>query len=41
MIDGLTDPQVWAGFVTLTALEIKGTNFTAVAFNFPKGNEQD
>ena len=26
---------------TLTALEIKGTNFTAVAFNFPKGNDKD
>ena len=24
---------------TLTALEIKGTNFTTVAFNFPKGND--
>jgi hypothetical protein len=26
---------------TLTALEIKGTNFAAVAFNFPKGNDKD
>jgi hypothetical protein len=26
---------------TLTALEIKGTPFTAVAFNFPKGNDKD
>jgi hypothetical protein len=26
---------------TLTALEIKGTSFTAVAFNFPKGNDKD
>jgi hypothetical protein len=25
----------------LTKLEIKGTPFTAVAFNFPKGNEKD
>ncbi len=26
---------------TLTALEIKGTAFNAVAFNFPKGNDKD
>ena len=26
---------------TLTALEIKGTTFAAVAFNFPKGNDKD
>ncbi|MSU25071.1 MAG: hypothetical protein EXS32_14785 [Opitutus sp.] len=26
---------------TLTSLEIKGTAFTAVAFNFPKGNDKD
>lgn len=26
---------------TLTALEIKGTNFTSVVFNFPKGNDKD
>jgi len=26
---------------TLTSLEIKGTTFTAVAFNFPKGNDKD
>lgn len=26
---------------TLTALEIKGTTFTAIAFNFPKGNDKD
>jgi hypothetical protein len=25
---------------TLTSLEIKGTAFTAIAFNFPKGNDQ-
>ena len=26
---------------TLTSLEIKGTTFSAVAFNFPKGNDKD
>jgi hypothetical protein len=26
---------------TLTSLEIRGTPFTAVAFNFPKGNDRD
>lgn len=26
---------------TLTSLEIKGTTFAAVAFNFPKGNDKD
>ncbi len=26
---------------TLTALEVKGTAFKAVAFNFPKGNDKD
>ena len=26
---------------TLTSLEIKGTAFAAVAFNFPKGNDKD
>lgn len=26
---------------TLSALEIKGTTFTGVAFNFPKGNDKD
>ncbi len=26
---------------TLTALEIRGTTFAAVAFNFPKGNDKD
>ena len=26
---------------TLTSLEIKGTAFSAVAFNFPKGNDRD
>ena len=26
---------------TLTALEIKGTAFTAVAFNFPRGNDKE
>jgi len=26
---------------TLTTLEIKGTTFSAVAFNFPKGNDKD
>ena len=26
---------------TLTALEIRGTTFATVAFNFPKGNDQD
>lgn len=26
---------------TLTTLEIKGTTFAAVAFNFPKGNDKD
>ncbi len=25
----------------VTAIEIKGTTFTAVAFNFPKGNDKD
>jgi hypothetical protein len=26
---------------TLTSIEIKGTTFAAVAFNFPKGNDKD
>ena len=26
---------------TLTTLEVRGTPFTAVAFNFPKGNDKD
>ena len=26
---------------TLAALDIRGTNFTEVAFNFPKGNDKD
>lgn len=26
---------------TLTTIEIKGTTFSAVAFNFPKGNDKD
>ena len=26
---------------TLTTIEIRGTTFSAVAFNFPKGNDQD
>ncbi len=26
---------------TLTSLEIKGTTFAAIAFNFPKGNDKD
>jgi len=25
----------------ITSIEIRGTKFTAVAFNFPKGNDKD
>jgi hypothetical protein len=34
--------QTHANFdATLTSLEIKGTNFAGVGFNFPKGNDKD